>query len=77
MSLLLFHVTDDLFPCSTKIDRAVTQSREDGLYLAKDARQSRRMFEAGYPGLERFRDLRRATGAEGQMASRLSTRLGI
>jgi FAD/FMN-containing dehydrogenase len=47
------------------------------LYLAKDARQSRAMFEGGYPGLASFRDIRRAIGSEGRVASRLSTRLGI
>jgi decaprenylphospho-beta-D-ribofuranose 2-oxidase len=47
------------------------------LYLAKDARQSPATFEAGYPGLSRFRDLRRAIGATGRISSRLSVRLGI
>ena len=31
------------------------QSAHGALYPAKDARMSRRMFEASYPGLERFR----------------------
>ena len=47
------------------------------LYLAKDARQSRATLEASYPGLATFRGLRGAIGAEGRIASRLSTRLGI
>lgn len=47
------------------------------LYLAKDARQSRDTFEAGYPALPAFRDLRRRLGADGVLASRLSTRLGL
>lgn len=47
------------------------------LYLAKDARQSRRTFEAGDLDLQRFRDVRRSIGAEGRVASRLSERLGI
>ncbi|PNG26269.1 FAD-binding oxidoreductase [Methylocella silvestris] len=47
------------------------------IYLAKDARQSRATFEAGYPELDRFREIRREIGAERAVASRLSDRLGI
>jgi FAD/FMN-containing dehydrogenase len=47
------------------------------IYLAKDACQSRAAFEAGYPNLRRFRDVRREIGAQGRVASRLSDRLGI
>lgn len=47
------------------------------LYLAKDARQTRATFEAGYPGLDRFRDIRRRYGLEGRLASRLSRRIGL
>ncbi len=47
------------------------------LYLAKDARQAHATFEAGYPDLDRFRDLRRAIGAEGRVSSFQSARLGI
>jgi len=47
------------------------------LYLAKDARQSPATFEAGYPGLARFRDIRRAVGADRRSASHLSARFGV
>ena len=47
------------------------------LYLAKDARQSRETFEAGYPALDRFRQLRREMGADRHISSRLSERLGL
>ena len=47
------------------------------IYLAKDARQSRATFAAGYPNLEKFRAIRRRIGAERHIASRLSDRLGI
>ncbi len=47
------------------------------VYLAKDARQSRATFAAGYPNLEKFRAIRRRIGAERHIASRLSDRLGI
>lgn len=47
------------------------------IYLAKDARQARATFEAGYPDLQRFRDVRRGIDAGGRVASRQSDRLGI
>lgn len=47
------------------------------LYLAKDARQSRAVFEAGYPGLDHFRDIRRSIDPAGRVRSHLSDRLGI
>ncbi len=70
------HVTDDVFPLLDEIDRIVVEAG-GRLYLAKDARQSRETFEAGYPNLSRFRELRRAAGAEGRITSQLSARLGI
>jgi len=69
-------VNDDVFALLDEVDRLVVAAG-GRLYLAKDARQSRATFEAGYPGLARFRDIRRALGAEGRVASRLSARLGI
>jgi FAD/FMN-containing dehydrogenase len=69
-------VTDEVFPLLDDIDRVVIAAG-GRLYLAKDSRQSRATFEAGYPGLSAFRDVRRALGAEGHVASRLSSRLGI
>lgn len=47
------------------------------LYLAKDARQSRATFAAGYPGLPRFRDIRRSIDPTGRIRSHLAERLGI
>ncbi|GJE71147.1 FAD-binding oxidoreductase [Methylorubrum podarium] len=64
-----FALLDDL-------DRSVVAAG-GRLYLAKDARQSRDTFEAGYPALPAFRDLRRQLGADGALASRLSARLGL
>jgi FAD/FMN-containing dehydrogenase len=69
-------VTDRVFRLLDEIDRIVVAAG-GRLYLAKDARQSRATFEAGYPGLPAFRELRRGIGADGRIASRLSTRLGI
>jgi decaprenylphospho-beta-D-ribofuranose 2-oxidase len=47
------------------------------LYLAKDARQSRTTFEVGYPGLQRFQDMRRLVDPTRRIRSHLSERLGI
>lgn len=47
------------------------------LYLAKDARQSRATFEAGYANLDRFRDVRRGVDPSGRIRSHLAERLGI
>jgi FAD/FMN-containing dehydrogenase len=47
------------------------------LYLAKDARQSRATFEAGYPNLERFRSIRQSVDPSGKLRSHLSERLGL
>jgi FAD/FMN-containing dehydrogenase len=69
-------VSDRIFLLLDDIDRLVVEAG-GRLYLAKDARQSRETFEAGYPELSRFRDIRRAIGAETRIASQLSTRLGI
>jgi hypothetical protein len=69
-------VSDSVFPLLDAFDALVVEAG-GRLYLAKDARQSPETFAAGYPDLPRFRDLRREIGAEGRIASRLSTRLGI
>ncbi|MCZ0963747.1 FAD-binding oxidoreductase [Paracoccus benzoatiresistens] len=69
-------VTDETFALLDDIDRIVVAAG-GRLYLAKDARQSRQTFEAGYPALGRFNDIRGAIGATGHLASHLSSRLGI
>ncbi|MGN7292563.1 FAD-binding oxidoreductase [Rhizobium sp. SAFR-030] len=68
--------TPDVFPLLGEIDKMVVEAG-GRLYLAKDARQSRRTFEAGYPHLAAFRELRQSIGADIRFNSRLSTRLGI
>ncbi|OPZ00791.1 oxidoreductase [Bradyrhizobium sacchari] len=45
------------------------------LYLAKDARQSRATFEAGYPALPRFNAIRKSLDPKGNIRSKLSQRL--
>jgi FAD/FMN-containing dehydrogenase len=71
-----FPIDTDIFVFLDEIDRLVAAS--DGrIYLAKDARQSRATFEAGYPKLQNFREIRQEIGACERVASRLSERLGI
>ncbi len=69
-------VTEGVRPLLDQIDRIVVEAG-GRLYMAKDARQSRDVFEASNPRLNEFRELRRATGADGRFSSRLATRLGI
>jgi hypothetical protein len=47
------------------------------LYLAKDARMSSNVLEAGYPRIETFRRLRRDLGLDQRFRSALSERLGL
>lgn len=67
---------DGVFPMLDDIDRIVVGAG-GRLYMAKDARQSRSVFEAGYPGLNAFREIRLLTGADRRFNSRLATRLGL
>ncbi len=69
-------VTSDVLSLLDELDRVVVEAG-GRLYLAKDSRQSPATFESGYPGLAAFRAVRRAIGANGRIASRLSSRLGI
>jgi decaprenylphospho-beta-D-ribofuranose 2-oxidase len=71
------------FPAGDKTFRLLDQLdalvlRNGGrLYLAKDARQSRTLMEAGYGEVAAFRALRGATGAAGKFRSLLSERLAL
>ena len=71
-----FVLEESVLPLSEEIDRLVVEAG-GRIYLAKDARQSRATFEASYPRLPAFRNVRRAIEAEGHVASVLSQRLGI
>lgn len=71
-----FPMRGDLFSFLDELDELVAAAG-GRLYLAKDARQSRSTFEAGYPDLSRFREIRRAIDPAGKIKSRLSERIGI
>jgi len=71
-----FPVSKEIFQLLDEVDRLVV-SAGGRIYLAKDARQSRDTFEAGYPRLGEFRDFRRSSGANLRIVSHLARRLGI
>ncbi|MBR0773816.1 FAD-binding oxidoreductase [Bradyrhizobium diazoefficiens] len=64
----------DILDFLDEIDRLVVAAG-GRLYLAKDARQSRATFEAGYPALPRFNAIRKALDPDGNIRSKLSQRL--
>jgi len=69
-----FPVKRDILNFLDEIDRLVV-SAGGRLYLAKDARQSRATFEAGYPALSRFKAIRKSLDPGGVIRSKLSQRL--
>lgn len=69
-------VTPKVLRLLDELDRIVVAAG-GRLYLAKDARQSRDTFRAGYPGLGGFEAVRRDIGAAGRLTSHLSARLAI
>lgn len=69
-----FPVKGDILNFLDEIDRLVV-GVGGRLYLAKDARQSRATFEAGYPALPRFKAIRKSLDPNGVIRSKLSQRL--
>jgi len=71
-----FAVAPGLLDFLDELDKLVVAA-SGRLYLAKDARQSRATFEAGYQNLSRFRDIRKSVDPSGRIRSMLANRLGI
>lgn len=69
-----FPLKGDILNFLDEIDRLVVAAG-GRLYLAKDARQSRATFEAGYPALSRFNAIRKSLDPAGNIRSKLSQRL--
>ncbi|MCG2669351.1 FAD-binding protein [Bradyrhizobium sp. GCM10023182] len=69
-----FPVKGDILNFLDEIDRVVVAAG-GRLYLAKDARQSRATFEAGYPALPRFKAIRKSLDPACSIRSKLSQRL--
>ena len=71
-----FKIESGLFKLLDKLDLIVT--RHGGrIYLAKDARVGREIFEKGYPGIEAFRSLRAEHKMNLKFNSLQSRRVGI
>jgi decaprenylphospho-beta-D-ribofuranose 2-oxidase len=71
-----FAVTPSLLNFLEELDTVVVNAG-GRLYLAKDARQSRATFAAGYPDADHFRAIRRTLDPQGRIRSRLAERLGL
>lgn len=56
---------------------AVVEAHGGRVYLAKDAHTAPRRLRQGYPGLDRFGDIRARVGSDAKFASALSRRLGL
>ncbi|WP_142848061.1 FAD-binding oxidoreductase [Telmatospirillum sp. J64-1] len=56
---------------------AIVADHGGRLYLAKDARSTPHMFRKGYPGVERFQEIRAHYGARGKMQSLQAERLDL
>lgn len=71
-----FKIEPDLFPLLDKLDEIVVQ-HGGRIYLAKDARVSKQVFEQGYPQIEKFREYRKQKGMDKKFQSLQSKRLGL
>jgi FAD/FMN-containing dehydrogenase len=71
-----FKIEKSLFPLLEKLD-AMVLDYGGRLYLTKDARMSGETFRRGYPGWERFREVRERYGVLARFQSMQSRRMGI
>lgn len=71
-----FKRTPALFPFLDTLDELVLQN-SGRLYLTKDARMSRAMFEKSYPNVDTFQALREKHNMTGKFFSLQSQRLGL
>jgi FAD/FMN-containing dehydrogenase len=71
-----FRIEPGLFDLLDELDQIVLQYG-GRIYLTKDVRVSREVFEAGYPQVETFRALRRKYGMDKKFNSLQSLRLGL
>ncbi len=71
-----FKIEKGLFELLDKLDEIVLEYG-GRIYLAKDVRVSRRVFEQGYPKIEKFRELRKKYNMRKKFNSLQSQRIGI
>ena len=71
-----FKIEPSLFAFLNKLDETV--ARYGGrIYLTKDVRVSKKIFEQGYPLVEKFREIRESYGLNKRFNSLQSQRLGL
>lgn len=71
-----FKIEPSLFPLLDQLDEIVVR-HQGRIYLAKDARVFKEVFEAGYPHIEKFRQFRQQQGMDKKFNSLQSKRLGL
>lgn len=65
-----------VFPLLDRLDEIVL-ANSGRLYLAKDARMSKEVFQASYENWEKFREIKTQLDPNGRFASHMSSRLGL
>jgi decaprenylphospho-beta-D-ribofuranose 2-oxidase len=71
-----FKIEKGLFDLLDKLDEIVVKYK-GRIYLAKDVRVSKEVFEAGYPQIETFRQYRKDNKMDTKFESLQSKRIGI
>jgi len=71
-----FKIESGIFELLDQLDEIVVEFG-GRFYLAKDARVSQRIFETGYPAIEKFRNIRKTLHATEKFNSIQSKRVGI
>jgi FAD/FMN-containing dehydrogenase len=71
-----FKVNDKVLNLLEELDKIVVKFK-GRIYLAKDARVSKAIFEQGYPQIEKFRTLRKKQGMDKVFVSAQSKRLDL
>ncbi len=71
-----FKIEKSLFDLLDKLDKIVVKYK-GRIYLAKDVRVSKKVFEKGYPKIEAFRRYRKENKMDGKFQSLQSKRVGI
>lgn len=71
-----FKLTEKLFPLLDKLD-SIVKKYNGRIYLTKDARMSEDFFKSSYSSWEKFQKVRKKFGADLELCSYQSLRLGI
>ena len=71
-----FKIEKGLFELLDRLDEIVV-NYNGRIYLAKDARVSKAVFEQGYPHIDTFRQFRKSQGMDDVLQSLQSKRVGI